>query len=205
MGYGMTTELQTEHEILKVCKYGDPVLRRKSEPITEITDDIRSLAEKMVHSMFRNDGIGLAAPQVGVNIRLFTLATSVPGAALRPDASPGEIQLAARMPLALINPEIVSRSEHEETAEEGCLSLPGIYGNVTRPASVVLKTSLLTGETITVECGHLLGRCIQHEIDHLDGVLFVDHLSEPEYLDLSGNLRRLKKHTRRELKKQQRR
>ena len=186
---------------LRVCYYGDPVLRKKSEPVTEVTDDIRNFATRMIESMYRNNGIGLAAPQVGRNIRLVTLATSAPGEPLPPTASPGEIMLAARMPLALVNPEIVSVAESVDTAEEGCLSLPGIAGNVERPVSVVLKTQLLSGETISVECGNLLGRCIQHELDHLNGILFVDRMSEEDYKVVSKNLRQLKKRTRRDLKK----
>lgn len=186
---------------LRVCYYGDPVLRKKSEPITKVTDEIRDFAIRMIESMYRNNGIGLAAPQVGRNIRLVTLATSAPGEPLPADASPGEIMLAARMPLALVNPEIVSVAESVDTAEEECLSIPGIAGNVERPVSAVLKTQLLSGETITVECGNLLGRCIQHELDHLDGILFVDRMSEVDYKVVSKDLRQLKKRTRRELKK----
>ncbi|MFO7821929.1 MAG: peptide deformylase [Lentisphaeria bacterium] len=196
------SELINLTQSLRVCYYGNPLLLRKSVPVTEITPALREFAEKMIESMYRNDGIGLAAPQVGENIRLVTLATSGPLEEISADASPGERLLAARMPLVLINPEIVSSSSVVETEDEGCLSLPGICGPVERSTSVVLKTALLTGETITVECGNLLARCIQHEIDHLDGVLFVDRMSESAYSEVAGELRQLKKATRRQLKKE---
>jgi len=190
---------------LKVLTYGDSTLRRVAEDIDEVTPEVRELASRMIVTMFENEtrGIGLAAPQVGHSIRLITLATHEPSEPLSLDASPGERLLCPQMPLALVNPRIVSSSETCETASEGCLSVPEIYGEVTRPRSVLLSTAFLSGARIEVECGGLLGRCIQHELDHLNGVLFVDRVSEEEARQLKSGLRSLEKRTRRASKREQ--
>ena len=192
---------------LRVRTCGDPLLRQRSGAVDEITPEIRALAARMVVTMFENEtrGIGLAAPQVGHSIRLITLATQHPSDPLPVDASPGECLLCARMPLALVNPEIVSASSVAETASEGCLSVPELYGEVTRPRSVVLRATTLDGEHIQVECGGLLARCLQHEIDHLDGILFIDRLSREEADALASNLRALEKRTKREIKREHKR
>jgi len=186
---------------LKLRFCGDPILRRKSAPVAEIGPEVRALAEKMFSSMFEEDGIGLAAPQVGFNIRLITLATNQPTAELPPEATPGERLLWHQMPVALINPEIVSRSADAATAEEGCLSVPGIYGKVERPRRIFLRTRLLNGESLQIECGGLLARCLQHEVDHLDGILFVDRLAAADKAEVADELRRLEKTTKRALKR----
>lgn len=181
-------------ELLPVRFCGDPVLRRQAAPVLAVTPEIRTLAEQMERTMFENDipGIGLAAPQVGVPIRLIVLGLDPDsggddgedeeGAAPPPPRrplSPGELLLLPRMPMALINPEIVWKSPETSVVVEGCLSIPEINGPVERPARILLRASTLDGESFTLECGGLLGRCLQHEIDHLDGVLFVDRL-KPE-------------------------
>jgi peptide deformylase len=99
------------------------------------------------------------------------------------------------MPLALVNPEVVSHSKEECTAEEGCLSVPAIYGEVTRPVNIVLRARLLSGEPVQVECGGMLSRCIQHEIDHLDGVLFIDKLPRAERKRVAAEVSELEKST----------
>lgn len=197
---------QMKHErgrYMEVMSFGNPVLRRKSQTIAEITDEIRQLAANMTVTMFEHEtrGVGLAAPQVGVHVRLITMATHEAGDELPPNASPGERLLGARMPVALINPEIVAVSESTAVAVEGCLSVPGIEGEVRRPAAVLLNAQTLDGETIKIECGGLLARCLQHEIDHLDGVLFVDRLDEETKKELESRLRDLEKRETRRLKK----
>ena len=188
---------------LEVMVYGNPVLRGRSQPVGEITPEIRQLAEDMIVTMFEHDtrGVGLAAPQIGVSIRLITLATSIAGEDLPPDASPGERVLAPRMPIALVNPEIVSASARTACRVEGCLSVPGVEGEVGRPASIVLKAQTLDGQSFQVDCGGLLARCLQHETDHLDGVLFVDRLDETVAAELAGRLRALGKRETGRLKK----
>jgi len=168
---------------LRIVVNGHPSLRKVSRPIVNITAEVRELAERMIVTMLTNEvvGVGLAAPQVGVNIRLIVVKTcSDRGHGDAAELSPGELLLNPRMPLALVNPELLSVSSELSTEVEGCLSLPGVDGRVTRPARVLLRASTLDGEVLTVECAGLLARCLQHEIDHLDGRLFYDCLSGEE-------------------------
>jgi peptide deformylase len=141
----------------------NPLLKAKARPVAR-TDDgaVRDLAAKMLASMYQAPGIGLAAPQVGQLLRLITID-------LMPDNKPA--------PLTLINPEVVALADDLATREEGCLSLPGQYAEVTRPARCKVRYLDLTGARKEIEAEGLLNACLQHEIDHLDGVLFVDHLS----------------------------
>ena len=167
---------------MRVVCNGHRALRKVSKPIVTVTDEVRDLASRMIVTMQENEiaGVGLAAPQVGVNIRLIVLNTCLDSQRCAPALSAGELLLNPKMPMALVNPELLSFSEQTDTEEEGCLSLPGISGHVTRPMRVLLSARTLDGETFQVECGGLLSRCLQHEIDHLDGKLFYDHLSKEE-------------------------
>ncbi len=167
---------------MRVVCNGHPALRKVSLPVVTITQEVHDLAARMIVTMLENEivGVGLAAPQVGVNIRLIVINTCMESQRCAPTLSPGELLLNPRMPLALVNPELLSVSEETETAEEGCLSLPGISGHVTRPLRVLLFARTLDGDVLQVECGGLLARCLQHEIDHLDGKLFYDHLDQDE-------------------------
>jgi peptide deformylase len=191
---------------MRVCIAGEDVLRRRSKPVRAITDEVRDLAERMIVTMFEGEtrGVGLAAPQVGVNVRLITVATQDDPFDLPPDASPGERVLGPRMPIALVNPEIVSASDVYSACSEGCLSIPGVNGDVVRPDSVVVRATLLDGEAIELDCGGLLGRCIQHEIDHLDGVLFTDRLDDEGKRRVSGQLKVLAKQARQQRKRERR-
>ena len=141
---------------------GDPLLRKKSKPVKEITDRIRMLAEDMLETMYDANGVGLAAPQVGILKRMVTIDVSEDG----------------NSPMVLINPEILE-TEGEQTGPEGCLSLPGLQGTVSRPQHVKVAYTDLDGERITVEGDDLLARCFCHEIDHLDGVLYRDKADGP--------------------------
>lgn len=165
---------------LLVC--GHPTLRRRAEPIAAVTPEIRDLAERMTRTMLENEvvGVGLAAPQVGRSLRLIVLGTHDPERPLPPGASPGEALLGPRMPLALVNPEVVWFSPETEAASEGCLSVPDVAGPVERPKRIILRAGTLDGEILQVECGGLLARCLQHEIDHLDGILFIDRLRDED-------------------------
>ena len=146
--------------ILKVRKYGDPVLRRPADPVESVTPELRATVADMIETMYDEVGIGLAAPQVGIPLRLMVVAA---------DAGRGA------QAQALINPAIVER-EGEVTAEEGCLSLPGIFAPVTRAERVTLQAQDLEGAPVTLTARGLRARVFQHEIDHLDGVLFIDRL-----------------------------
>jgi peptide deformylase len=142
----------------------DSKLRLVSDPVKEITDDIRKLADDMLETMYDAPGVGLAAIQIGVPIRMVTMDVS---------KTEGE-----RHPMVLINPEIVWSSEEKRVYEEGCLSIPEYYEEVERPDRVRFRYMNLQGETVEQEAEDLMATCVQHEIDHLNGVLFIDHLSK---------------------------
>lgn len=180
---------------LRVVKNGHPALRKVSPEVTVIDDELKELAHKMAVTMKENDivGVGLAAPQVGVNTRLIVVDTRCNDDPPQSELSPGEILLNPIMPVALVNPVIVSASSEIEVLGEGCLSLPGVNGDVPRPAEVLLKATLLDGQEIQCQCGRLLARCLQHEIDHLDGVLFIDHASEEQQKEAEPVLKQLAK------------
>ena len=143
----------------------DKRLRLKSEPVTAITPEIRALTEDMFQTMYDAPGIGLAAIQIGVPTRIVTM-----------DLSKKEDE--DLKPRVFINPEIISASEELSTYEEGCLSIPEYYEEVERPAKVRIRYMDLDGKTHEEDAEGLLATCIQHEIDHLNGVLFIDHLSK---------------------------
>jgi peptide deformylase len=165
-----------ELERLSILIAPDPALRQKARPVgPRDLETVRDLVPRMLAAMYRAPGIGLAAPQVGVGLRLAVI-----------DLQAEE----RREPLVLINPEIVAASAETETREEGCLSLPEQYADVTRPRAVTVRFEGLDGVRRTIEAEGLMARCLQHEIDHLDGVLFIDHISS---LRRSMILRRLAK------------
>jgi peptide deformylase len=142
----------------------DSKLRLVSKPIKEITSEIRQLADDMLETMYDAPGVGLAAIQIGVPVRMVTM-----------DVSKSEDE---RQPMVLINPEILWASEEKRVYEEGCLSIPEYYEEVERPDRVRFRYMNLQGETIEQDADGLLATCVQHEIDHLNGVLFIDYLSK---------------------------
>ena len=170
---------------------GEECLHRKVQDIGEITPEIRDLSETMLEIMRKHDGVGLAAPQIGVNLRLVVLDVPPPkdpGAML----SPGERELLGQMPLVLINPRIESSSTVTDVCEEGCLSVPGgIYAPVERPVSVVLKTKLLNGPEVTLDCGGFLARALQHELDHLEGIVYVQKVKDPAFTEILPQLKKI--------------
>ena len=172
-----------------VRTFGAPVLRERALAIPEVTAEIRELAADMVRAMHLYDGVGIAAPQVGVSKRLVVF--DVPFPEDRSDLSPGEAALLPLMPLPVINPEIVASSSTLAEHDEGCLSVPGIFAPVVRPERVVLRAMLLDGSVIEYECGGLLGRCVQHELDHLEGTLFTDRVAPAERLAIEARLDQL--------------
>jgi peptide deformylase len=142
----------------------DPRLKKVADPVPEISDEIRRLADDMLETMYDAPGIGLAAPQVGVNRRLLVMdCVKEEGAAPRP--------------MVLINPEITWESDALNTYEEGCLSIPEQYADVTRPAEVEVAWTGLDGQRHAEKFDRLWATCVQHEIDHLNGTLFIDHLT----------------------------
>ena len=168
---------------------GDEVLAKVAEPVLNVDDDIRRIAREMIEATAVFNGIGLAAPQYGVSKRMVVL--DVPAESMSEVPTPGEEQLLPRMPLVLINPEIVSYSTNTSVHDEGCLSVPDIYAPVVRPEKVVLRSMTIDGDMIECECGGLLGRCIQHELDHLEGKCFTDRLSPEAAKEVAGEVKRL--------------
>jgi peptide deformylase len=157
------TATVTAIDSLPILIAPNPILKARARPVKPADSDaVRDLIPRMFSTMYQAPGIGLAAPQVGHSLRLVVI-----------DLVPND----KREPHSLINPEIVAASDELATREEGCLSLPGQYADITRPARVKVRYLDETGERREMEADGLLAVCLQHEIDHLDGVLFVDHLS----------------------------
>lgn len=153
----------TDQTLLPILMVPDPILRARARAVGPgDADAVRELAPRMLATMYKAPGIGLAAPQIGVGLRLVVI-----------DIQKND----APEPMVMVNPEIVAASKELATREEGCLSLPGQYADVTRPARVKVRWRTLDGARREVEAEGLLAVCLQHEIDHLDGRLFVDHLS----------------------------
>lgn len=150
----------TTHQIVLLP---NPVLREVAQPVENIDSATLQLLDDMVDTMYDAVGIGLAAPQIGISKRLIVMDCSREG-------EPPEIW-------KMINPEIIARSEETSKMEEGCLSIPGYNGDVTRPAEVEVKFTDIEGNAQQITASGLLAACVQHEIDHLNGVLFIDHLS----------------------------
>ena len=147
--------------LLPILEFPDPRLRTRAQPVTQVDAALRALIDDMLATMYAAPGIGLAATQVNVHKRLLVL----------------DVSDARNQPLALINPELIARDGVEES-EEGCLSVPGIYETVTRAERIRVRALDRNGKQIEFDAEGLLAVCIQHEIDHLEGKLFVDYLSE---------------------------
>jgi peptide deformylase len=178
------------------------VLRRRSREVVKVDAALPSVAEQMLETMHAEEGIGLAAPQIGRNIRMIVLDVPAEEDDERAGfVSPGELALLPQMPLALVNPRLSDPSEQKATGVEGCLSIPGIRAEVCRPEFVQVDAETLDGRPVSCRCGGLLARCIQHEVDHLDGVLFVDRVTDDELKKVYGDLKRLAKKTEKALKK----
>ena len=183
-------------KIEKVRVYGDAFLAKKAETVKTVDDKTLKFAEVLTNTMIEFDGVGLAATQVGVGLRIIALGVPLPkdeNGNLK-ISSPGEAILLNRMPLVLVNPEIISFGPDSSVRDEGCLSVPEIYAPVIRPSTVVFQAQILGAESFTLECGGLLARAIQHEIDHLDGILFVNRLTEEEFAKIEHALGKLKRH-----------
>lgn len=149
--------------ILEVIKYPNKILKTKAEEITEITEDLTTLAMNMIEAMYKDNGIGLAANQVGILKRIIVIDLQ----------ENNELN-----PMVLINPKIIWKSEEIAERDEGCLSLPEVSSIVKRPAEVEVSYLDLDGKEETIKAIGLLATCLQHEIDHLDGILFIDRISK---------------------------
>jgi peptide deformylase len=144
--------------VLKVRKYGDPMLRKRAAPVESVTPELRKIIDDMVETMFDEVGIGLAAPQVGISLRLMVIS----------DDQTGDAR-------AILNPVITAQGG-QVTAEEGCLSVPGVFAPVTRAEWVTMQGQDVDGQSLSIDARGMRARVLQHEIDHLDGILFIDRL-----------------------------
>ncbi len=163
---------------LSITKYGNEVLRKVAEPVEEINDEIIQIVADMLEAMYKFEGVGIAAPQIGISKRIIIVDT--------------EPSNPASKPIVLINPEIVEK-DGEIGEDEGCLSVPEIRGDVKRAERVVVEGIDLEGNKIRVEGTELLARALQHEIDHINGRLFIDHLSRLKKQLIKNQLRKIEK------------
>lgn len=177
--------------ILDICQYGDPVLRKKCRPVDSVDDAIKKLAEDMIETMVDANGVGLAAPQIGEDIRMAVVDVSHDPECITFLKVNGEdANMEDYMPLVFINPELELDGRRESEAE-GCLSIQDVNSAVRRPSIVKATLPQLDGSIIELETDGLLSRAIQHEVDHLNGVLFVDRLSPAAKVGVRRKLKRL--------------
>ena len=181
---------------LSILQYGDPILRAKGKRIEKIDNRICELAANMLETMHAANGVGLAAQQVGAALQLTVLDVSE--AEDRPSTmnlNGEDVDPKAKMPLVLINPQITLR-EATDVGTEGCLSFPEITAEIERAESVVVNAQTLEGNKIEIEATGLLARALQHELDHLNGILFIDRMSSAAKAALASRLKRLQKETK---------
>ena len=148
--------------LLRITKIGEEILRQKAQPVEEINDEIRQLATDMLETMIDADGVGLAAPQIGRSIRMFVIMAD------------------DDVKRVFINPQIIKTSNEVGPYDEGCLSIPQVYETIVRPLQVTVQAYDENGKRFTLDADGLLARCIQHENDHLDGVLYIDR-GDPDF------------------------
>jgi len=174
----------------EIVKFGAPVLREKTKPVTAVTPEVRALAKRMLDILHEAEGLGLAAPQIGVGISLCIVDV--------PEEFQGEefVELNApvKMPMMMMNP-VVSETEGTLRRQEGCLSFPGLYMDITRPRACTVDYMALDGKHYRARVHGLLARAVMHEADHLNGVLFVDKFSAAQKLLAAGKLKRIRNAT----------
>lgn len=178
--------------MLRIRKYGDPVLHEKAEPVENIGEEVRTLANRMLETMHANNGIGLAAEQVGCTKSLCVVDLPLE---MDMDGNRKRINPGINMPLILINPQIMTSSKETDIADEGCLSFPDIFFPITRAKSVNVRYLDFNGDNNEISIQGWLGRAVQHETDHLNGTLMIDRVSKIERMSISNKLKQLKKKT----------
>ena len=181
---------------LRITQYGEAILQQKGEDVISFDINLSNLAQEMLEAMQEADGIGLAAQQIGQATRFcvvdvpdhpdYPISCSLDGKSLSPSLL---------MPLALANPFVEFLPSEEYFYEEGCLSFPEIRGEIARPECIRVTYQDLDGVKHELECDGLLARCIQHEVDHLDGILFIDRMEKKEFAEIKGEVKALKKRT----------
>lgn len=176
---------------LRLVTYPDPVLRKRAAEIPAVTDEVRGVATRMIEIMYAEEGIGLAAPQVGVPWRMFVV--DVPAKEAGEGEAAGSPPTSTGGPRVYINPVLVEPAGGMEPFEEGCLSLPEIRGDVNRPPVITIEALDAEGRRVRETAGGLLARCWQHEMDHLDGVLIIDRMTQMSRLRVRSKLRDLER------------
>ncbi|MEA3211829.1 MAG: peptide deformylase [Chthoniobacter sp.] len=182
--------------ILEIRKYGDPILRAKGQLVGEVDAEVKQLAADMLDTMRAANGVGLAAQQVGQAVQVTVI--DVANVEDRPSAmfiNDEAVKLEDHMPLVLLNPEL-RFSREKESGNEGCLSFPEMSAEITRAAGVRCKARLLDGRILEFDASGLLARALQHEVDHLHGILFIDRMSSAAKAGLAGKLKRLQREAR---------
>ena len=164
-----------EGELLPIHTYPDPVLTKVAEDVTEFDEDLKTLCKNMLFTMYKAPGIGLAAPQIGVSKRIFVIDVDYEREETEEDS--GEFILSGFKPMIFINPTFTEKIG-ETTYQDGCLSLPGIYEDIKRFENIVVEYFDVDGNKKSMEAGGLLSICIQHENDHLDGIVMIDRMSK---------------------------
>lgn len=189
---------------LRIRTFGDDILRAHNEDVTLVDDALIDFAESMIKKMYALKGIGLAAPQVGVNIRMIVIDPPTPedlceeaeedgDPISKTELSEGEKFFFPQLPVVLLNPKVVESSADMGTYEEGCLSVPKVYGAVTRPNRIKLYAKMINGEEVMLDVGGFTARVLQHEIDHLNGIVFADRFSPEVIVKNQVNLERLER------------
>jgi peptide deformylase len=177
--------------VRKIVRYPEPVLRAKCRPVTEVTPEIRTLATDMLETMREANGVGLAAPQIGVDLQIAVIDVSHnPDCITYMKVNGEKVDMVQHMPVVLINPQLELGSA-KELGEEGCLSFPRLRGDIRRSTDIKVTYTDLDGKTVTVETDGLLSRAFQHEIDHLNGILFIDRLNAVAKVSIKRKLARL--------------
>ena len=186
--------------LLRIVHYNEPVLRKKGDKITAFDAALGRLADDMVAALHAATGIGLAAQQIGraVQLCVVDLRQAQAEYTWRLDGKQPPKELI--MPLVLVNPRVTAEPEPTTVSEEGCLSFPEIHGDVVRPDRITVEYQDVQGHVHTLACTGLLSRCVQHEVDHLNGVLFIDRMDKPTLARLDPALKALKKQTREAMK-----
>ena len=182
--------------VLPIVNYNDPVLRQKGAPITKFDEDLAQLADDMVDTMHEALGIGLAAQQIGQALQFCVIDLSQAPREFDWQLDGISTPLDLIMPMALVNPKVEFLAGEDTVYEEGCLSFPGINGDVVRPDQIRVSFQDIGGTPHMMACNGLLGRCIQHEVDHLNGVLFIDRMAKKIRQGIDAEIKELAQQTR---------
>jgi peptide deformylase len=182
--------------ILKIVHYGDPILHKKGKNVSSFDSSLASLGKDMIETMHHAEGIGLAAQQIGKELQFCVVDLREAEAEFTYTYDGGCPPMDLFMPLVIVNPEVTTIPEPQTIYEEGCLSFPKITGKIVRPDAIHVNFQDIDGNSHQMACNGLLARCILHEIDHLNGVLFIDRMKKEERTAIESDIKQLRKRTR---------